>query len=77
MHAVLTTLDLVRQRLCAHSQRIGIRHFENGSDPAHHRGKRTAFEVFLMREARFAKVNLGVDYARQNMKAPAIDDFAG
>ena len=46
-------------------------------DPAHHRGARPAFKVFLVREAGFAEMDLGVDHPRQQMQSPAIDHLAG
>ena len=77
MHAMMAALDLVRQGLRAHGQRIGVRHFEHGRDATHHRRQRTAFEVFLVGETGLAKMHLGVDHARQQMQTLAVDHLAG
>ena len=76
MHAMMPALDLVGERLGTHGQRIGVRHLEHRSDAAHHRRQRAALKVFLVGEAGLAEMHLGVDHARQEMQAPAVDHLA-
>src|SRR5262249_53195249 len=77
MHAVMATLYFVGQSFGAYRRWIGIWHLEHGSDSAHHRRKRAAFEIFLVGQTGLAKMHLGIDYARQEVQPSAINDLAG
>ena len=77
VHAVMRALDLVGQRLGRDRQRIGIRHLEHRRHAAEHGAARTRFQIFFMREAGLAEMNVTVDHARQQMQAAAVDDVAG
>ena len=77
MHAVMAAFDLVGQSFGVNRQWIGVRHLEHRGDAAHDRGERSRFQVFLVGQARLAEMHLGVDDARQQMQAPAVDHFAG
>ena len=58
-------------------ERVGVGHLEDGRDAAHDRGARPGLEVFLVLGARLAEMDLGVDDARQDVQAGAVDDLAG
>ena len=73
MHAMTRALDFVGERLRGHRQRIGVWHFEHRGDAAHHRAARSGFQVLLVGEARLAEMHLGVDHARQDVQATAVD----
>ena len=77
MHAAGAGGDLGLEGLPAGGQRIGIGHFEDAGDAAHHGRERAGFQIFLMRQAGLAEMDLGIDDAGQDMQALAVDDFGG
>ena len=77
MHAALRPRELVGERFRARRQRIGVGHFEHRGHAAEHRRARAGLQVLFMNETRLAKMHLGVDDARKNMQAAAIDALAG
>ena len=77
MHAVTAGLHLAGEGLLGDGQRIGVRHFEHRGDAAHHRAARTGFQVFLVGQARLAKMHLRVDHAGQDVQALAVDHLGG
>jgi hypothetical protein len=77
VHPVTPALYFNGQGLRAHRKWIGVRHLEHRGHSAHHRRKRAALKVFLVGQARLAKMHLGIDHARQQMQSLAINDLAG
>ena len=76
MHAALRPGELVGERVCARRQRIGVGHFEHRGHAAENGRARPGLQVLFMNEPRLAKMHLGIDDARKNMKAAAVDPFA-
>ncbi len=76
MHAAFPARELVGERFRAGCRRIGVGHFEHRRHPAENGRARACLQVFLMNEPRLAKMHLGIDDARKNVKAPAIDTLA-
>ena len=76
MHAMMRALDLVGECLRVRRGRIGVRHLEHRGDAAHDGAERAGFEIFLVGRTGFAEMHLGVDHARQDMQAAAIDRLA-
>ncbi len=77
MHPAVGPGELIGERIRAHRQRIGVRHFENGRHPTENGCPRPGLQVFFMNEPRLTKMYLGIDDAGKNMKAAAVDPFAG
>ena len=76
MHAVVATADLVRQFSFARGQRIGVRHLEDGGDPAHHGGAGPCLQIFFVLKPRLSEMHLGVDDARQDVQPHGVDHLA-
>ena len=76
MHAAFRAGELVGERVSAGRQRIGVGHFEHRGHAAENGRARAGLQVLLVNEPRLAKMHLGVDDARKNMEAPAIDALA-
>ena len=73
MHATFRAGEFVGERVSAGGQRIGVGHFKHRGHPAENCRARAGLQVLFMNEPRLAKMHLGVDDARKNMEAPAID----
>ena len=76
MHAALRPRQLVGERFRAHGQRVGVGHFEHRGHASEHGRARAGLQILFMNETRLAKMHLGVDDARKNMQAAAIDALA-
>ncbi len=68
VHSMLGAADLVGKLRLAHRQRVGVRHFEDGRDPAEDGRAGAGLQIFLMFETRFAEMHLGVDHAGQDVE---------
>ena len=77
MHAVMRAGHLVGQSGGVRGVRLGVRHLEHRGNAAEHGSSRSAFEVFLVRQAGLAHVHVAVDHARQHMQAAAVDHLGG
>ena len=77
MHAAFRPGELVGERLGAGRRRVGVGHFEHRGHAAEHGRARAGLQVLLVNEARLAKMDLGIDHAGKNVKAAAIEAFAG
>ena len=77
VHAMQTARNLVGEGLGGGRQRIGVRHFEHRRHPAQHSRARARLQIFLMGQARLAKMHLGVDDPRQDMQPRAVDALPG
>ncbi len=62
-----------RRRGCG----VGVRHFKHTRHPAQNGSLRPCFEVFFMRRSGFAKMNLTVDHARQNVQPCRVQYLTG
>ncbi len=72
----LRARELVGKRRRIGRQRVGVRHFEDGGDAAHHRGERAGLKVLLVLRARLAEMHLAVDDARQDCEPGGVDNLA-
>ncbi len=77
MHAVAAALYFIGESLLGDGQGIGIRHLEHRRDAAHDGTARAGFEVFLVGQARLAKMHLRIHHAGQDVQAPAVDHLGG
>ena len=77
MHAVTAALHLVGEVGLRDGQRISVRHFEHGRDPAYDSAARSRLQVFLVGLAGFAEMNLRIDHAGQDVQSPAVDRLGG
>ena len=77
MHAPTGAENLVGERLGRDRLRVGVRHLEHGGDAAEHRGAGARLQILLVGKPRLAEVDLGVDHARQDVKAGALDHAPG
>ena len=76
-HAMPPACDLVGQGIGVGGQGRRVRHLEHRRHPAQHGGARAGLQILLMRRARLAEMHLGVDHARQDMQARAIQNPVG
>src|SRR4029077_3449663 len=70
---MMRALDLISDRRGRGGERVSVRHFENSRDAAEDRAVRTAFQVFLVGQARLTEMNVAVDHLWQEMQAAAVD----
>ena len=76
MHAAAPAPDFIGERLGAHRRGLGVRHLEDGRDPAKHGGPAAGLEVFLVLEPRLAEMHLCVDDTRQDVQAGGVQGLA-
>ena len=77
MHAVMAAPDLVRQRSASTVSGSVLGISKTAVTPPMTADKRAALQVFLVGEPGLAKMDLGIDHARQQMQPAAIDHLAG
>ena len=65
--------QLIVQRRLVDGVGVGVRHLEEGRDPAHGGAGRAGRQVFLVLEAGLAEVDLGVDDAGQDGEAGGVE----
>ena len=74
MHASLRARELVFEGEAGRGRRMGVRHFEDGRDPAQNRGAAAALRIFLVFIAGLAEMHLGIDHARQHVEASRLEN---
>ena len=72
IHAPAPALYLVRQSICAHGHRLGVRHLEHGGDATKHGRPAAGLEVFLVLEPRLAEMHLGIDDTWQDVQTGGL-----
>ena len=70
---LLLAADEVGVALRSRRGRVDVGHSDAGRDPAESRGRGRRRDVFLMRESRIAMMRVGVDGAREHVKAGCVD----
>ena len=76
-HAVARARHLVGERFGTRRQRLGVGHLEHGRDAARDRRPASRLQVFLVLEARLAKVHLRIDDAGEQMQTLGVDRLGG
>lgn len=76
MHAVMAAPDLVGKGFRRCGQRVGVGHLKNAGHATEHGGAGARLQIFLVGQAGFAEMDLGVDHAGQDMKAACVDPLA-
>ena len=76
-HAMPGAPHFVRKRLGRGRERLGVGHLEHRRDPAKYGGAAAGLQILLVLQAGLAEVDLRVDHARQDVKAPAVEGASG
>ena len=73
MHAADGAGHLVAESRAIGGERAGVGHLEDAGDASHHGRQGARGKIFLVGEAGLAEMDLGVDNAREDVEAAAVD----